>query len=109
MRTKRKGDRDVRVGEPKISYDDMREPEVKTSDDDLALIISQNPTQLSQLVNNPIWKYMVRHTEKIDVNLVNALIACKTQDNSMFIRGAIDTVREYKRLMQDLIKINVPK
>jgi hypothetical protein len=107
MRIPKKGDRTVKVGEKKINYDDMVEPKVESEDDNLATIIQSNPTQLSQLLANPIWQYLVRHTDKTEKELVDMLIANKTHDNSMFIRGAIDTVREYQRLMKEFIKIKI--
>jgi hypothetical protein len=109
MRTRKKGDVDLKIGEKKVHYDVIAEPEVKGENEDLASIIHNNPTQLSQLISNPIWQYMVKHTEKIEVEMVDALISSKTQDASMFIRGAIDTIREYKRLMKEFIKISKNK
>jgi hypothetical protein len=109
MRIKKQNDVEIKKGSVKVPP--IFEGNKVEGDKDLTLLelIERNPVQLDSLVKNPIWQYLIKHFNSTEQSLINALILNNSQDKSMYIRGSIDTVREYIGVFNSLMKINSKK
>lgn len=109
MRKRQKNERVIPKGSVKVPP--IFEGNKVEGDKDLTLLelIERNPVQLDALVKNPVWQYLMKHFNSTEQSLINALILNNSQDKSMYIRGSIDTVREYINVFNSLMKINSKK